>query len=302
MTFGPILVTGTAGQLAQALARLAPARDMAVICLGRPELDFDHPESLEAAFASRPWAAIVNAAAYTAVDAAEQDEAAAQRANRDGPATLARLAAGAGIPFIHVSTDYVFDGDKGASYLETDPTNPTGAYGRTKRDGEEAVLAAGGRSVILRTAWVYSDTGKNFVRTMLGAGAKLPKLRVVGDQKGSPTAAADLATAILDILALIAKTDWKPEYGGIFHATGSGETTWHGLAVATFAAAGPFGGPSPEVEAIRTADWPTPARRPADSRLDNTKLARTVGVTLPPWRESLERTVASLLKGPDGRN
>jgi dTDP-4-dehydrorhamnose reductase len=297
MTFGPILVTGTAGQLAQALARLAPARDMTVICLGRPELDFDHPGSLEAAFASRPWAAIINAAAYTAVDAAEQDEAAAQRANRDGPAALARLAAGAGIPFIHVSTDYVFDGDKGAPYLETDPTNPTGAYGRTKRDGEEAVLAAGGQSVILRTAWVYSDTGKNFVRTMLGAGAKLPKLRVVGDQKGSPTAAADLATAILDILALIAKSGWKPEYAGLFHATGSGETTWHGLAVATFAAAAPLGGPSPEVEAIRTADWPTPAKRPADSRLDTSKLASTFGVTLPPWRESLERTVASLLKG-----
>jgi dTDP-4-dehydrorhamnose reductase len=297
MTFGPILVTGTAGQLAQALARLAPAHDMEVVCLGRPELDFDQPESLEAAFASRPWAAIVNAAAYTAVDAAEQDEAAAQRANRDGPAALARLAAGAGIPFIHVSTDYVFDGDKGAPYLETDPTNPTGAYGRTKRDGEEAVLAAGGRSVILRTAWVYSDTGRNFVRTMLGAGAKLPKLRVVGDQKGSPTAAADLATAILDILALILKIGWKPEFGGIFHATGAGETTWHGLAVATFAIAAPLGGPSPEVEAIRTADWPTPARRPADSRLDNGKLARTFGVTLPPWRESLERTVASLLKG-----
>jgi dTDP-4-dehydrorhamnose reductase len=297
MTLGPILVTGTAGQLAQALARLAPTRDMEVVCVGRPELDFDQPKSLEAAFASRPWAAIVNAAAYTAVDAAEQDEAAAERANRDGPATLGRLAARAGIPFIHVSTDYVFDGDKGAPYLETDPTNPTGAYGRTKRDGEEAVLAAGGRSVILRTAWVYSDTGKNFVRTMLGAGAKLPKLRVVGDQKGSPTAAADLATAILDILALIAKTGWKPEFGGIFHATGSGETTWHGLALATFAAAAPFGGPSPEVEAIRTADWPTPAKRPADSRLDNSKLAHTFGVALPPWRESLERTVASLLKG-----
>jgi dTDP-4-dehydrorhamnose reductase len=297
MTLGPILVTGTAGQLAQALAKGAPGRDMEVVCLGRPDLDFDQPESLEAAFASRPWVAVVNAAAYTAVDAAEADEAGAERANRDGPATLAGLAAAARIPFIHVSTDYVFDGDKGAPYLETDPTNPTGAYGRTKRDGEQAVLAAGGRSIILRTAWVYSDTGKNFVRTMLGAGAKLPKLRVVGDQKGSPTAAADLATAILDILALIAKDGWKPGYGGIFHATGTGETTWHGLAVAIFEAGAPFGGPSPEVEAIRTADWPTPARRPADSRLDTSKLEQTFGVTLPPWRDSLQRTVERLLKG-----
>jgi len=290
-----ILVTGGSGQVAQALVRLAPGHDMEVVCVGRPDFDFDTPETIATVFASRPWDCVVNAAAYTAVDAAEGDEAAAARANATGPAALATLAAEAGIPFIHISTDYVFDGGKGAPYLETDPTNPTGVYGRTKRDGEAQVLAAGGQSIILRTAWVYSDTGKNFVRTMLGAGAKLPKLRVVGDQTGSPTAAGDLATAILDIIALIARDGWKPGYGGIFHATGSGETTWHGLAVATFAEARRHDGPSPEVEAITTADWPTPAQRPADSRLDNTKLAETFGVTLPAWRVSLARTVDSLL-------
>jgi dTDP-4-dehydrorhamnose reductase len=290
-----ILVTGGSGQVAQALVRLAPAHDIDVVCVGRPDFDFDKPETIDAVFASRSWDYVVNAAAYTAVDAAEADEAAAARANASGPATLAKLAAEAGIPFIHISTDYVFDGGKGAPYLETDPTNPTGVYGRTKRDGEADVMAAGGRSIILRTAWVYSDTGKNFVRTMLNAGAKLPKLRVVGDQKGSPTAAGDLATAILDIIALIARDGWKPQYSGIFHATGSDETTWHGLAVATFAEGQRHGGPSPEVEAITTADWPTPAQRPADSRLDNSKLADTFGVTLPPWRDSLARTVDSLL-------
>jgi dTDP-4-dehydrorhamnose reductase len=295
MAIGPILVTGGSGQVAQALGRLAQGRDMAAVVLGRPDFDFDDPRTILAAFASRPWRYVVNAAAYTAVDAAEADEAGAARANADGPEILATLCAQAAIPFIHISTDYVFDGAKGAPYLETDDTSPTGAYGRTKRDGELRVLKAGGQAIILRTAWVCSDTGRNFVRTMLAAGARLPKLRVVADQRGSPTAAADLAAAILDIIAIIERDGWQPRFGGIFHATGSGETTWHGLAVATFEEARRHGGPSPEVEAISTADWPTPAQRPADSRLDNGKLADTFGVALPPWRESLARMVDSLL-------
>jgi dTDP-4-dehydrorhamnose reductase len=299
MTIGPILVTGGQGQVAQALKRLAPGRDIEAMVVGRPDFDFDQPETIRAVFASRPWSIVVNAAAYTAVDAAEADEAGAERANRDGPGLLAELCAAAGVPFIHISTDYVFDGAKGAPYQETDPTNPTGAYGRTKRDGETRVLAAGGQALILRTAWVYADTGKNFVKTMLAAGAKLPKLRVVADQKGSPTAAADLATAILDIVALIRSRGWQPEFAGIFHATGSGETTWHGLAVATFEEAQRHNGPFPEVEPITTADWPTPAQRPADSRLDNARLAQVFGIRLPDWRASLARTVDKLL-GPQG--
>ena len=295
MTIGPILVTGGSGQVAQALGRLAPARDMEAVVMGRPAFDFDNTDTVLTAFAGRPWRYVINAAAYTAVDAAEADEAGAARANADGPQMLATLCALAGIPLIHISTDYVFDGAKGRPYLETDNTSPTGAYGRTKREGELRVLRAGGQAIILRTAWVYSDTGKNFVRTMLSAGAKLPKLRVVADQKGSPTAAADLAAGILDIIATIDRDGWHDRFGGIFHATGSGETSWHGLAVATFEEARRHDGPSPEVEAIATADWPTPAQRPADSRLDNAKLAETFGVTLPPWRDSLARTVDSLL-------
>jgi dTDP-4-dehydrorhamnose reductase len=295
MTIAPILVTGGSGQVAQALGRLAPTRDMEAVVMGRPAFDFDNADTVLTAFASRPWRYVINAAAYTAVDAAEADEAGAARANADGPQMLATLCALAGIPLIHISTDYVFDGAKGRPYLETDNTSPTGAYGRTKREGELRVLRAGGQAIILRTAWVYSDTGKNFVRTMLSAGAKLPKLRVVADQKGSPTAAADLAAGILDIIATIDRDGWHDRFGGIFHATGSGETSWYGLAVATFEEARRHDGPSPEVEAIATADWPTPAQRPADSRLDNAKLAETFGVTLPPWRDSLARTVDSLL-------
>lgn len=299
MTIGPILVTGGSGQVAQALKFLAPGRDMDVTVVGRPEFDFDRPETLRAVFASRPWAYVVNAAAYTAVDAAETDEAGAERANSDGPALLAELSAETAIPFIHISTDYVFDGSKGEPYRETDPTNPTGVYGRTKRDGEERVLASGGKSIVLRTAWVYAATGKNFVKTMLAAGAKLPKLRVVADQKGSPTAAIDLAAAILDIIGVIAARGWQPEFGGIFHATGAGETTWHGLAIATFEEAQRHNGPSPEVEPIATADWPTPAQRPADSRLDNAKLHEVFGVALPEWRDSLAGTVDTLLGSKD---
>jgi dTDP-4-dehydrorhamnose reductase len=295
MTIGPILVAGGSGQVAQALGRVAPSRDMDVVVLGRPGFDFDDPGTIRAAFAGGAWRYVVNAAAYTAVDAAEADEAGAARANADGPEALATLCARAGIPFIHISTDYVFDGSSGRPYLETDATSPTGVYGRTKRDGEVRVLKAGGKSIILRTAWVYSDTGKNFVRTMLSAGAKLPRLRVVADQTGSPTAAADLAAAILDIIAVIERDGWQERFGGIFHATGSGETTWHGLAVATFEEARRHDGPYPEVEPIATADWPTPAQRPADSRLDNSKLADVFGITLPPWRQSLARTVDSLL-------
>ncbi|WP_419731046.1 dTDP-4-dehydrorhamnose reductase [Lichenicola sp.] len=292
---GAILVTGGAGQLATSLMRLGGPR---IHRVGRPMFDFDRPETLTATFAAVQPAAVVNAAAWTAVDAAEADEAGAARANRDGPAILARLCADAGIPLIHVSTDYVFDGDKGAPYVETDPTSPTGVYGRTKAEGEQAVLAGNPNTVVLRTSWVYSATAKNFVRTMINAGEKNPTLKVVGDQHGAPTASDDLAEAILAILQRIETGGWQDHYAGIFHAAGTGETTWHGLAVAALEAARKHGRTMPEVLAIRTADWPTPARRPADSRLDCTKLEQVFGVRLPPWHASLVRTVDELLAPP----
>ena len=286
-----ILVTGGAGQLATALVQEGGE---AIQRVGRPGFDFDHPDTIEATFRAAAPSLVVNAAAYTAVDAAEKDEAAAARANHHGPAALARLCAASGIPFIHVSTDYVFDGNKGTPYVETDPTNPTGVYGATKLSGEQAVLEAHDRAIILRTSWVYSATGKNFVRTMLGAAQKMDRLRVVGDQQGCPTSARDLAAAILAVAARL-RGGWRTEYAGIYHASGDGSTTWHGLATAVFEAARPLGHKIPIVDAIRTEDWPTPARRPPDSRLDCDKLARVFGVRQPAWQSSVASVVSELL-------
>ncbi len=285
----PILVTGGTGQLASALGTSA-----GVVRVGRPEFDFDRPETIEAAFRAAAPRLVVNAAAYTAVDAAESDADAAYRANRDGPAILARLCARADIPLIHVSTDYVFDGLKPSPYVETDPVAPQGVYGASKLAGEEAVLASGAKAIVLRTAWVYAATGKNFVRTMLAVGKTRPRLTVVGDQRGCPTTAIDLADAILAIVARLDATGWQSDYSGVFHAAGSGETTWHGLAVATFEEAGRHGANVPEVAPIRTADWPTPAKRPANLRLDCSKLHDVFGVRLPHWRDSLTRTVDTI--------
>lgn len=289
-----ILITGGSGQLGDALAKLCTAQGIAFKAVSRPAFDFERPETVEACFTAAKPDLVVNAAAYTAVDKAESDVAAATAGNHTGPLALAKLCERAGIPFIHVSTDYVFDGNKGAPYVETDPTGPTGVYGATKRDGEEAILATGAQAIILRTAWVYAAHGKNFARTMLNAGRRMPLLRVVADQRGTPTAAPDLAAAILAIAAKIQATGWDQQYRGIFHATGGGETTWHGFASAIFAEAAKTGYAAPEVQPINTADWPTPTRRPPDSRLDGAKLAAVFGVALPAWQESLPGIVQGL--------
>jgi dTDP-4-dehydrorhamnose reductase len=289
---GSILVTGGSGQLATALSAQGGAR---IKLVGRPEFDFDHPETIAAAFRAAAPGLVVNAAAYTAVDAAEADEAAAFRANRDGPAELARLCAAAGIPLIHVSTDYVYDGEKPSPYVETDPVGPQGVYGASKLAGERAVLASGAWAIILRTAWVYAATGRNFVRTMLTLGQTRDSLRVVADQHGCPTAAADLAEAILTIAAQIDARGWDHAWSGVFHAAGSGETTWHGLATAVFQEASRHGAKVPtSVSAIATADYPTPARRPANSRLDCGRLEAVFGIRLPHWRDGVTRTVGQI--------
>ena len=294
---GPILITGGSGQLAQALmakAGLATPGGRALLGVGRPAFDFDRPDLLPGLLAGLAPSLIVNAAAYTAVDRAETDAEAAARANAEGPAVLAAYCAQAGIPLIHVSTDYVFDGDKGAPYLETDPPRPTGVYGATKLAGERAVLASGARAVILRTSWVYSAVGRNFLLTMLNAARKTDHLRVVADQIGCPTATADLAAAILAIADRLATEGWRPEFAGVFHAAGTGATSWHGLAQAVFAASARYGGPQPTVAAITTGDWPTPVRRPPDSRLDCTRLHRVFGLRLPAWQDSVVATVATI--------
>lgn len=283
---GPILVTGGAGQLATALSSSASVRRV-----GRPDFDFDRPETIAACFRAANPSLVVNAAAYTAVDAAESDPDAAYRANRDGPAELARLCAGAGVPLIHVSTDYVFDGTKTAPYVETDPTGPQGVYGASKLAGEQAVLTSGAQAIVLRTAWVYGPIGRNFLLTMLNLGKTRDKLTVVADQHGCPTAADDLAAAILAIAARIADGGWDARYAGIYHAAGTGETTWFDFARAIFEEAGRHGSKVPVVEPIPTAAYPTPAKRPANSRLDCAKLEAVFGVRLPAWRDSVTRTV-----------
>jgi dTDP-4-dehydrorhamnose reductase len=289
-----ILVTGRGGQLATGLEAALPAQGFEAILVGQPDFEFDQPDTVAAGFAAARPDAVVNCAAWTAVDAAEDNEAAAFRANALGPGMIARLCAEAAIPLIQVSTDYVFDGRKGAPYVEEDAPNPLGAYGRTKLAGEWAALAANPRTTVLRTAWVFAPMGNNFVRTMLRVGAERSELRVVADQHGSPTAAPDLADAIAGVLARIRQTGWQEAYRGPFHAVAAGTTTWHGFAEAIFAAAAPFGGPRPKVHAIATADYPTRAARPADGRLDTGRLARVFGVALPPWQDGLACVMRAL--------
>ena len=286
-----ILVTGRGGQLATGLADALPAQGFEPLLVGQPDFEFDDPATVAAAFEAASPDAVVNCAAWTAVDAAEDNEPAAFRANALGPAVVAAHCAARGIPLIQVSTDYVYDGRKGAPYVETDAPNPLGAYGRTKLAGEWAALAGNPQTLVLRTAWVFAPMGGNFVRTMLRLGAERSELRIVADQQGSPTAAPDLADAIAGVLARIRETGWQAPYRGVFHATGSGFTTWHAFAEAIFAG---FGGPKPVLHAIATADYPTKAVRPADGRMDGTKLRDTFGVQLPPWQAGLERVLLTL--------
>jgi dTDP-4-dehydrorhamnose reductase len=289
-----IMVTGEGGQLATGLLDALPAQGFEALPVGQPGFEFDQPDTVHAAFARLAPDAVVNCAAWTAVDAAEDEEPAAFRANALGPALLGALCAARGIPLVQISTDYVFDGSKPEPYTEADAPNPVSAYGRTKLAGEWAALAANPRTTVLRTAWVVSPVGRNFVRTMLAVGAQRPELRVVADQVGNPTAAPDLADAIAGVLARVRDTGWLPEYRGVFHATGQGSVSWHGFAQAIFDAARPFGGPQPTVHAITTAEYPTKAARPANSRLDGGKLAQVFGVALPGWHQGLARVVAAL--------
>jgi len=292
-----VLVTGLGGQLATGLADSLPAQGFEPMLVGQPAFEFDQPATVLAAFERLRPEAVVNCAAWTAVDAAEEDEAGAFRANALGPALIGRLCAEAGIPLIQISTDYVYDGLKGQPYVETDLPNPLSAYGRTKLAGEWAALAANPMTAVLRTAWVFSPVGKNFVRTMLAVGATRPELRVVADQHGHPTAAPDLADAIAGVLSRVRETGWQPKYRGVFHAAASTDTNWHAFAEAIFAAARPYGGPQPRVTPIATHEYPVKATRPADGRMHGGKLAATFGVTLPAWQQGLDRVMRVLMAG-----
>ncbi|GCE91871.1 dTDP-4-dehydrorhamnose reductase [Komagataeibacter diospyri] len=288
-----ILVTGGHGQLATALSN-----HDGVVRVGRPDFDFDRPDTIDAVIRAHNPSVVVNAAAWTAVDAAETDVEGAQRANHTGPARMAAVCRELGIPLIHVSTDYVFSGNKGSPYVETDPVDPRSIYGRTKAEGEQAVLLAQPDSIILRTAWVYSPYNRNFVRTMVDAATKRPTLRVVSDQIGNPTSADALADVIMHIIRQIRDTGWKAEYAGIYHATGQGQASWYELACTAVNAAASHGNPQPVMEAITTADWPTPARRPPDARLDCTRLQQVFGCAPGPWEPEVKRVVEKLLSQP----
>lgn len=294
----PILIVGSTGQVARALVERAARHGVPVVAHGRPVLDLERPAGLGSAVVDIRPSAIVNAAAYTAVDKAESEPERAFAINRDGAAALARAAAVLGVPFVHLSTDYVYDGGKAEPYREDDATGPAGVYGRSKLEGEEAVRAASPKAIILRTAWVYSPFGNNFVKTMLRLAGERDRLRVVADQVGSPTSALDIAEAILAILRRI-EPDRPEAWAGTYHLAGSGEASWCDLARATLEIAAMHGRRAVPVDAITTADYPTPARRPANSRLDTERLAEAFGVRLPPWRESLEVTVARLLSGAE---
>jgi dTDP-4-dehydrorhamnose reductase len=289
-----ILVTGKNGQLATSLRERAP-EGVEVVTLGRPELDLADRDSIRDAFDAEVADVVVNAAAFTAVDKAEAEEDLAARINCDGAALVADVARGLGAPIIQLSTDYVFDGALGRPYREDDPVGPIGAYGRSKLAGEEAVAQVNPRATILRTAWVYSPFGANFVKTMLRLGETRREVKVVADQIGSPTCALDIADAIFEIARQL-MYEAGPEKYGVFHMTGAGEATWAEFAQAIFTQAHALGRPAVKVIPIPTAEYPTPARRPANSRLDNARLDRDYGIALPLWRDSLKPVVARLLE------
>lgn len=287
-----IAVTGITGQVVSSLIERAP-RDVEMVALGRPQLELSARDIVLATLRNVRCDAIINAAAYTAVDKAESEPDVAMRVNGDGAGYVAEVAALIGVPLLHLSTDYVFDGALDRPYREDDPTSPVSAYGRSKLAGEEKIAAIHPNHVILRTAWVYSPFGANFVKTMLRLGETREEIGVVADQHGNPTSALDIADALF-VIARSMVSDPDPKRRGVFHLVGSGETSWADMAEAIFATAQAHGHKPVRVRRITTAEYPTPARRPANSRLDCAKLKGRFGVTLPHWRESLERCVVRL--------
>ena len=288
-----IAVTGLHGQVVSAMIERAP-RGVEIIALGRPRLDLTVRDSVLAALRAARCDVIVNTAAYTEVDRAESEPEVAMRVNGDGAGYVAEIAAELRAPLIHLSTDYVFDGALDRPYREDDATAPTGAYGRSRLAGERKIAEVSPDHAILRTSWVYSPFGVNFVTTMLRLGAAGGEARVVADQRGNPSYAVDIADALFAIAARL-RADPSPALRGVFHMTGQGEASWADFAESIFAEAAARGRAPVTVRRIATADYPTAAPRPANSRLDNSKFAAAFAMTLPDWRESTKACVARLL-------
>jgi dTDP-4-dehydrorhamnose reductase len=281
-----LLVLGRSGQVARALAELAPELGFDTACIGRDEADLLTADA-PAILGRHAPDLVINAAAFTHVDRAESETEAAFALNAEMPGRFARAAGEAGVPFLHLSTDSVFDGEKGAPYAETDPPRPINAYGRTKLAGEEAVLAAPGETAVIRTAWVYGPHGANFVPTMLRLAREREEVSVVEDQYGSPTWVGDIARACL----LIGKAGGR----GILHASGGGGASRAELAEALFELSSALGGPSARVRRVPASEFPTPAARQADTRLDCSKLEALAGWRPPPWRERLAEVLPRFL-------
>ena len=282
-----ILLLGKAGQVGGALTPLlrqlaGSTADEAVVTLGRADVDLSDAAALAQAVQRAQPSLIVNAAAHTAVDRAETEPDIAFAINAVAPGVLAEQAAKLNALLVHYSTDYVFDGSQRTPYRESDPTHPLGVYGESKLAGEQMVQASGCRHLLLRTSWVYDSTGRNFLTTMLRLAKQHGKLRVVGDQHGSPTSSALIAEATLHLIRCT--LDQPNLTGGLYHLTAQGQTTWHGFAQAIMRKVGL----DIPIEAITTADYPTPAKRPAYSVLDSSKLQREFNYRLPDWQQALD--------------
>ena len=290
-----VLVTGREGQVARSLVERGSSAGHEIVALGRPGLDLTRdPDSIVAAIEAEHPDVLVSAAAYTAVDKAESEPELAFAINQRGAGAVARAARLLGVPLVHVSTDYVFDGAKASPYTEEDMPSPASVYGASKLSGERAVLAEHADSAILRTAWVYSPFGANFVKTMLRLARDREEIGVVADQRGNPTSALEVADGVLSVAANLFSGN-GPELRGIFHMTAEGDASWAEFAEWIFTTSARNGGPSARVKRIATADYPTAARRPANSRLDSTKLQKKHGVSLPDWRASTKLVVGRLL-------
>jgi len=281
-----LLVTGRDGQVGAELVHALAALGE-VIATDRAALDLADPEAIRRVLRETKPEVIVNAAAYTAVDRAEAEAGLALKINGDAPGLLAEEARRLGALLVHYSTDYVFDGEKAAPYVEDDPTHPLGVYGRTKLAGERAIAASGARHLILRTSWVYGARGRNFLMAILARARSGQPLRVVADQVGAPTSSAAIARATAELLKIVAGFSGAE---GLYHFTAAGETSWHGFAQAIVAGAGL----KVDVAPIATSEYPTAARRPKNSRLDNGKLARAFGLRLPDWRSQLDEVMRQL--------
>lgn len=291
-----LVVTGLEGQVVRCLIdRGAITEEFEIIPVGRPQLDLSSPEQIFAAIEAAKPDVIVSAAAYTAVDQAETEPEMAQRINGFAAGELAKAAARLKVPIIHLSTDYVFDGSKESPYLETDPVAPLGVYGRSKLAGEEAVAAATDNHAILRTAWVYSPYGKNFVKTMLRLAETRDSINVVADQMGNPTSAHDIADGIMAVAGNLLERPNDVTLRSTFHMTGEGTASWAEFATEIFANAKRLGAGSATVAPIPSSAYPTPAKRPANSQLNCDKLAAAYGVRLPAWRELTAAVVSRLV-------